>query len=224
MNAIRGLVFVTAVLAVLFLAAACGGDDVTTPPVPTKVVLAAGSWGTAGDKTITVTTGVKYVVKSGNSIKGVKDDGSLVTTMSDAANLSGTKITGLTNGTTYDVYKLVTGTNGASTELDEDEYNTVVNISALSSGNTHVIKADTTKPAAERVIVYVEEAIVTAVTGSAIANNVEFTGLTKKWTLGSTTADNAEFLNVKIGDKYIVFDFSALSDGSFTTTITVGSP
>lgn len=80
--------------------------------VPTAVVLATGSvTATAGDKTITgLTSGTKYVVTSGSNYYGVKADGTLATAQTtlvlaqgDAVGLTGTAITGLTNGTTYKV-------------------------------------------------------------------------------------------------------------------------
>jgi hypothetical protein len=224
MKKMRILTCVAAILAMLVLVVACpsdaGNDDPSDQPnPPTKVVLAAGSWGTAGNGTITGLTASKtYAVLTGGQILGVKADGTLGT-MGDAATLSGTAITGLTNGTTYDVYELVTGTNGSTTQLDEDTLNTIVNISGLTNTQTHIIAANATQPAAQYVIVYVGQAL-EAATGAVIASQ-ELEGATLDYSFGSTTDDNATFLTLVGGEEQITLDLSALTDASFTTTITV---
>jgi hypothetical protein len=201
--------------------AACGDkSDPSSPPGPTSVVLSAGSWGSAGNTTITgLTNSVKYVVRSGSTIKGVKANGTLGTGLADAADLTGTAITGLTNGTTYDVYKLVTGADSGTTSLVDTEYNTVVDISGLTNSQDHTIEAGASKPAAKYVVVYVGQAL-EATTGAVIATQ-EIEGATLDYTFGSTTADGAEFLDIAAGDEWIVLDFSALTDDSFTTAIGV---
>ena len=76
-------------------------------PAPTKVVLAEGSLGTAGDNKITgLTSGSKYKIKMNNFTKYVKADGTLSDSSADAAELIGTEIIGLVNGTTYYVQEL----------------------------------------------------------------------------------------------------------------------
>ena len=78
------------------------------------VVLAAGSVGTAGNGKVTgLTSSGIYAVKVGDKYYGVKADGTLDTTEEDTAlaayshgaALTGTEITGLTNGTLYSVSK-----------------------------------------------------------------------------------------------------------------------
>ncbi len=68
------------------------------------VSLASGSLGTAGDKTVTgLDSGRVYKVTSGSDTYYVMADGTLTANAADAAPLIGTAITGLTNGTTYNV-------------------------------------------------------------------------------------------------------------------------
>jgi hypothetical protein len=67
-------------------------------------VLADGSLGTAADQKITgLTSETKYVVTSGGKSCGVQANGTLGAENSVAEALTGTEITGLTNGTTYSV-------------------------------------------------------------------------------------------------------------------------
>lgn len=72
-----------------------------------SVILKSGSLGTAGNTTVTaLTTAKKYVIyvnpgTSSESKLYVKADGTTSATESDIANLTGTAVTGLTNGTTY---------------------------------------------------------------------------------------------------------------------------
>ena len=74
------------------------------PAAPTAVVLADGSLGTAADQKITgLTSETKYVVTSGGKSCGVQANGTLGAENSAAEALTGTEITGLTNGTTYSV-------------------------------------------------------------------------------------------------------------------------
>jgi hypothetical protein len=229
MKGIRILTLLAAVLAVLFLATACptGSDGDGTPPAPpapAKVVLAAGSWGTAGNRTITgLTDGDTYVVVTGDVILGVKDDGTLGADMTEAAALNSvTAITGLTNGVTYDVYEVVTGGNSATTSLEDTDYNTVVDISALTDGQSHTIEAGTTKPAAKYVIAYVNqpmEMVSGAVIGSQELEGDDGDGATLDYSFGTTTADGAKFLSITAGDKYITLDLSDLTNDSFTTVI-----
>ncbi|MDR0600394.1 MAG: hypothetical protein LBG84_10005 [Treponema sp.] len=100
----------------------CGDSDSgdpTSPPPPTKVILGAGSPGTAGDKTITdLTSGKTYAVLTGGKWYGVKADKTLGDTggkdspdlIADAAPLSAgsSAIIGLSNGVTYFVYEVKT--------------------------------------------------------------------------------------------------------------------
>ena len=149
----HGVLFGRAVIAIAALAlfAGCSNgstdDDTPTP----KVVLAAGSQGTAGDKKITLVAAGKYVVKTGGLWYGIDaTDGSLKTAADDvyAAAVTDTEaldanaeITGLTNDTTYDVYlvsgaladgKLVKASGGNDGDFNTGGKNAVINLAGLS--------------------------------------------------------------------------------------------
>ncbi|WML46182.1 pectate lyase-like adhesive domain-containing protein [Neobacillus sp. PS3-40] len=73
-------------------------------PVVIAVTLGNGSIGIAGNQKITgLITGKRYVVTIGGKIYGIKANGTLGTENSTAEALTGTEITGLTNGMTYSV-------------------------------------------------------------------------------------------------------------------------
>lgn len=76
-----------------------------------KVILAEGSLGTAGDKSITgLEAGKIYKVTFGDTVKYSNASGTLVDETDKAALGTGvTSITGLTNGTTYNVEEVTTG-------------------------------------------------------------------------------------------------------------------
>ncbi len=77
---------------------------VTTRPTTPTTILAAGSLGIAGDSKITgLIPGTKYQVKVDNAVKYVRANGTLSDHETEIAALMGTKITGLTNGSTYKV-------------------------------------------------------------------------------------------------------------------------
>lgn len=72
--------------------------------LPTVVTLTEGSLGTASNGKITgLTAGSKYKVTVNSETKYVKADGTLSSTEADALNLTGTEITGLSNGISYKV-------------------------------------------------------------------------------------------------------------------------
>lgn len=79
------------------------GEITVAVPAATQVVLGADSLGTTDNEKVTVTTAQKYKVVA-TTAAGVtttfyvKDDGTLTTTASEVATLTGTEITGLTNG------------------------------------------------------------------------------------------------------------------------------
>jgi hypothetical protein len=169
MKKIRDLMFLAAALTVLFLAAGCSLDDDDDTP-PTSVYLSAGSWGTAGDGTITgLPNNTQYVVMAGGKLYPVLANGTLGAEDGKSFNLTGTEITGLTNGTTYNVYKNVYSANGGTTELDEDEFNTLVYIGNLNNSQGYTIKAGSTAPVAKLVIVAIEQAL-EAATGEVIGS------------------------------------------------------
>jgi len=90
------------------------GTDLVIGSPATSVILAIGSFGTAGDGKITgLTSGTIYKVNA-DTVYYVKADGTLSTNASDAAPLTGTEITGLTNGTTYMVEVYTPGGGGSS--------------------------------------------------------------------------------------------------------------
>lgn len=75
-------------------------EDIIKAATTVKVL---GSTGTAGDKKITVTNDKVYSVVTGGQTKYVKADGTLSDVATEAAKLTGTEITGLTNGVAYQV-------------------------------------------------------------------------------------------------------------------------
>jgi hypothetical protein len=231
---IRDLMYLLIVLAVIFTGAACStsSDDDDPPPpnpAPTVVVLAAGSYGTAGNSAITgLTDSTTYVVSTGGQYFGVQADGTLGsgTDLDDAiAEAVGITdgaagITGLTNGTAYNVYELMTGMDGASADLDAAAYNAVIDISALVNGETYILNADTSTPSAKSVIVYVDQALKTK-TGGVVADAEKFRGDTLDYILDATTPDGVTFGAVTANDTGITFNLSAITGFTFTTTIKV---
>jgi hypothetical protein len=222
MKKIRDLMFLAAALTVLFLAAGCSSDDDDDTPA-TSVYLSAGSWGTAGDGTITdLTTNQLYIVMAGGKLYPVLADGTLGTEDSKFANLIGTAITGLTNGTTYNVYKNVYASNGGTKELDADEFNTLVSIGSPSNGDSFTIKAGLTAPAAKLVIVAMEDNGLAAATGEVIGSQ-KLNGTTFDYTFDNTVADGARFRKITAGDIYFTIDLNDLTGTTFTTTILVST-
>lgn len=99
----------------------------TLSEAPIEINLANGSLGTAGNNKITgLNSGTKYQVVVGNTIKYVKGDGTLSSNEADVANLTGTEITGLSNGTTYKVelYSIsdTQAVTAAKTALDNGDF------------------------------------------------------------------------------------------------------
>jgi len=99
----------------------------TLSEAPIATNLANGSLGVSGNNKITgLNAGAKYQVVVGNAIKYVKSDGTLSSNEADVANLTGTEITGLSNGTTYKVelYSIsdTQSVTGAKTALDNSEF------------------------------------------------------------------------------------------------------
>jgi hypothetical protein len=138
--------------------------------------------------------------------------------MNEAADLTGAAITGLTNGTTYDVFKLVTGADSGTTSLDGGEYNTVVDITTLGNGDDHTIEAGSSKPAAKSVIVFVGQVLEKV--AAVVIDEQEIEGATLDYTFGTTTADGAK-LSVQENASFIILDLGGLTGTTFTTTITV---
>lgn len=81
----------------------------TTPdPEPSTVILVTDSLGAAGNGKITdLPSGKKYKVSSDGVISYSKSDGTLTSQESDASELVGTEIVGLTNGKTYKVEEYI---------------------------------------------------------------------------------------------------------------------
>ncbi|MDR2070387.1 MAG: hypothetical protein LBP81_03080 [Treponema sp.] len=217
MKRIRKLLYLATAFAALLLVMACPTDD------DEEVVLAPGSWGTAGNGAITdLTVGATYVVVVGGDISGIKGvtaSGTLVDPTSAAPLRSGvTTITGLTNGTTYDVYKVVHGNFVDTTTLTAADYNTFVDFIGVVDGEYHTIAA-TAKPAAKYIIGYVGEAL-EAATGGEI-NDQELEGATLDYTFGTTTANGVVLKNIGDGWPFFILDLNGLSADTFTTRITV---
>ncbi len=106
------------------------------------VVLTSGSLGKAGDGTITaLSAGTKYKVIVGSNTYYVKADGTLSANASDIAELTGTEITGLSNGTSYLVSVYSTGggapagpPNSPSPSSNNDNSSVVVNGKTQNAG------------------------------------------------------------------------------------------
>ncbi|WP_163249267.1 cell wall-binding repeat-containing protein [Clostridium niameyense] len=83
-------------------------DTVVVPAPASKVTVSSGSieGAVAGDKKITVVAGKKYKVTVDGVAKYVKADGSLSDSEEEVAALTGTEITGLTNGKEYKVEEI----------------------------------------------------------------------------------------------------------------------
>lgn len=118
-----------------------------TIPAATEVVLAAGSLGTAGNRTITgLASGTRYVVTEGNNFYGILADGtrsSQQATKSAAealAEVGATEIIGLTNGTTYKV-EIVEPTT-VTLEADSEGVAGNKTIIGLTAGTKYVVKMD----------------------------------------------------------------------------------
>jgi hypothetical protein len=205
---------------------------------PALVTLATGSQGTAGDKEITgLTTGAKYLVKQGSNWYGVVAAGTLASSKTspdaakgDAVALDSgvTKITGLTNGTTYDVYIYGTVANGKEigasvaddVVLGTGGKNAVADISALQDSTTATVVAGAGTGASPNgtttVILLIDDVIIAGAVGTAatLANDQAPVSATLKYTTGTTTAGGAT-LQAKTGDKYITLAGVA----SNTTTV-----
>lgn len=184
-----------------------------TVSAATKVTLAAGSLGTAGDRKITgLTVGSKYVVAYDNNFYGVKADGTLNTAQAnkeaagaDAGNLIGVTIDDLINGATYKVEavaptevilsgpigtagdKKITGLT-ATTKYVVTEGATKY-YGVLANGTLSVVQ--TNRPAAEALAVALSGTTITGLTNGTtynldIASAVALVGVTA--TAGDTTA------------------------------------
>jgi hypothetical protein len=230
MKYIRKLVILTA-LAVLFLACDSGSSPVPLTPVTslapltslelwesaaTKVTLAAGSWGTAGNGKITgLTPGGVYIVVTGGTQYGVKADGTLGTPL-EIGPLTGNEITGLTNGKSYDVYKPVVGMDGGSLDLDRTSYNTIV-VLALNDSEDYTINATEATPAKTIIVSFtLTEAIVEAEIAAQ-----ELEGTFFDYVFGSTTpSSGVKILAAAIDDEFFILDLTNAIP-VFTTTIDV---
>jgi len=96
--------------------------------------LLPGSLGTAGDGKITgLTSATKYKVTVGDTVYYVKADGTMSSNSSDAAALTGTEITGLTNGMSYKVEIYIPGGNGDGGSYTSPTQN---NASVIVGGRT----------------------------------------------------------------------------------------
>ncbi|GHU28354.1 hypothetical protein FACS1894164_20720 [Spirochaetia bacterium] len=191
-----------------------------TPPVPTVVTLATDSQGTAGNASITgLTATKKYVVKVDSEWREVVAAGTLgADTTLDAAigaavalNVGTTSITGLTNGTTYDVYEVVaaavdstSGTKNVIVDVTGNGYNTAANV--VTAGYTGT-----------KILVYVGGAITSAtVTGVTVADQVIAVG-SGTFTISNTIDDGAKITAAQ-SDL-----FATVSDITPTTTFQIAN-
>ncbi|MCL2763278.1 MAG: hypothetical protein FWD36_08770 [Treponema sp.] len=117
-TAIRRIGILSLVLLALMVMTTCGLtlepsiDDLRAQVAP---VLAKGSDPgiKTGKREITgLTSGAYYRVVEGNVVRYAKENGTLATGMGEVRGLTGTKITGLTNGKTYKVNRAVPFPNG----------------------------------------------------------------------------------------------------------------
>ena len=128
---------------------------VTKASAPTTVLVTPDSLGTAGDREVTeLTSGFKYQVGIGGTLKYVKEDGTLSISKLDLGDLIGSKIKGLTNGETYNVQKYTTSA-AVTVILDSGSLGTAGDecITGLTTGSkykvivngvTEYVKADGT--------------------------------------------------------------------------------
>jgi hypothetical protein len=94
-----------------------------------SVILAGGSLGTAGDGRISgLTPGGMYKVTADTTVYYVKADGTLSLSASDAAALTGSEITGLTNGMVYKVELYYTGGGEPGGHTPEKEKGATIKI------------------------------------------------------------------------------------------------
>lgn len=104
-----------------------------------RVILAAGSLGTAGDSSVTgLKNGLRYIITSGNETWYTNASGSLSQSSSDSAPLNGDTIYSLTNGNTYDIRQylpstVILGENSLGTAGDNK-------ITGLTSGVKYKIE------------------------------------------------------------------------------------
>ena len=172
-----------------------------------SIVLDSGSIGTAGNGTVSgLVSGAKYTVTVGSTVNYVKADGTLSTNASDSAALTGTTITGLTNGTTYKVEAVSVFLNSGS--LGTSGNGTV---SGLVSGTKYKVTVGST-------VYYVnaDGTLSANASDSAALTGTTITGLTNGTTYlveeykvilasGSLgTAGNGEIYGLTSGSAYIV--------------------
>jgi hypothetical protein len=99
----------------------------TLAEAPIVTNLANGSLGSSGNNKITgLASGIKYQVTIGNTIKYVKSDGTLSDSEAEVADLIGTELVNLTNGTTYKVelysFSDSMAVSGAKSALDNSDF------------------------------------------------------------------------------------------------------
>ncbi|GHV65051.1 hypothetical protein AGMMS49587_18640 [Spirochaetia bacterium] len=146
---------------------------------PTSVVLATGSYGTAGTTSITGLTAGKYIVQVGvnwystatgtggaNTLAAIPS-GSIALAI-DATDSDTTSITGLTSGTTYDVYKVVGIPFGGAGAAGIK--NTIVDASSIVDQTvTSVLTSGITTALNSKVLVHLSQPITTAVGEALLA-------------------------------------------------------
>jgi hypothetical protein len=228
----KALFFGGLALFALTLLVFVGCPDVVNDPPPNpnqsgaSVTLDNGSHGTGTNGGVTGLTQAKYLVRkvTGDKWYGVGTNGAVVAernTIGEAiADITGTvtTITGLTNGLTYEVYLYQTAATGTSPEVDNKT--NVIDISALTTGQSITLKKASTG-AGGSVIIYTADTNVVYFPKATSAQQF-FGNTTNSYQLTSTTPDNAK-VEVKAGDKYATFDLSLATTNALDITITVGA-
>jgi uncharacterized repeat protein (TIGR02543 family) len=209
------------------------GPAVTAPEIPANstgnktfwakwnvttaaVILGEGSPGTAGNGTITgLTLGAVYCVLTGGDFYDVTPGGSLSSDF-DMNPLTGTAITGLTNGETYTVFQIEQAADGQTINLN-GKHNLYLLASYLRNGaNKTLTIANTGTTSAKTVIVDLNGHLL-AHAGAVVANGLEVKTRHYTFTFSATTGSNITLS--PIADEDSGFTLS-VPGGAFSTTMT----
>jgi hypothetical protein len=208
-----------------------------TAVAATTTVLADGSQGIAGNGTITgLTVGNKYVVQSGADWYGVLTDGSLGTaTTFDTAigasvaldtGISAISGTGVTNGTTYNVFYLysVTGTEVIDlTSTDFNNKNVILDIHTLTNQVVTLNGSTSSAGGPAAVYVYTNELNAAAISSPApIGTQVLGNTSGYKYSLSDKANEGTGTITALSADKYGLLDLSGVNV-NFTVKITAAT-
>ena len=241
----HGLYVLTALLlAAVFVFTGCPteADSASSPSKKpaTKVTLAPGSHGTAGDQSITgLTDGDTLVVLTGAAWFGVAD-GALVGSghsspadaIDDAEELDGVDtITGLTNGTTYSVYRYFATTLDSTNTIKGSEgtantggKNMIVDINAatLQTGETVTISAGASAGGASLVFLTQKPQLAEAAGPVSVHTRIKGNGSGGGLTYSlSAVAGSADLAAVTAADTYFIINNMS---AEFTAAIKANTP